>query len=95
MTKQAPLDFKKVEALRKHMLMSITDIASVLNVSRMTYHQWIKGNPIRKSNDTRVRLTLKKLLLIMNEKHWPEPDIIALDPPDRKKKLMEYLSEYH
>lgn len=31
----------------------------------------------------------------MNEKHWPEPDVIALDPPDRKKKLMEYLSEYH
>ena len=95
MTKPKPLDFSKVESLRKHMLLTITDMASVVGVSRMTYHSWKKGATIRRDNDNKLRDTLRKLLLIMQDKGWPSPDVIVLDPKDRKKQLVDYLEEYH
>ena len=68
-----PLDFTKVEALRRHMLLSIRDIAMVLGVSRMTYYGWLKGKPLRKSNDAKVREKLRQLVDIMKEEwRWLE-----------------------
>jgi DNA-binding XRE family transcriptional regulator len=48
-----PLDFKKVEALRKHMLLTTSNMATLLEVSRMTYYGWVKGKPVRRKNDER------------------------------------------
>jgi len=45
-----PLDFTKVEALRKHMLLTTRDMAELLGVSRMTYYGWVSGKPMRKTN---------------------------------------------
>jgi DNA-binding XRE family transcriptional regulator len=42
-----PLDFRKVEALRKHMLLTTSDMSELLKVSRMTYYGWVKGKPLR------------------------------------------------
>ncbi len=95
MTKQTPLDFSKVESLRKHMMLTITDMASVVGVSRMTYHSWKKGATIRRHNDNKLRDTLRKLLLVMQDKGWPSPDVIVLEPKDRKKRLLKHLEEYH
>jgi len=95
MTNKAPLDFSKVESLRKHMMLTITDLSSVLGVSRMTYQSWRKGQPMRKENDKKMRTTLRKLLAVMQDKEWPSPDIIVMEPADRKKRLLEYLEEYH
>ena len=49
-----PLDFKRVEALRKHMLLTTGNMAEILEVSRMTYYGWVKGKPVRRKNDERV-----------------------------------------
>jgi len=76
-------------------LLTITDMASVIGVSRMTYHTWCKGKPMRLGNDIKVRNMLGRLLTIMTDKGWPSPDIIILDQAGRKKKLLEYLEEYH
>jgi len=95
MTKQTPLEFSKVESLRKHMMLTITDMASIVGVSRMTYHSWKNGANIRKVNDDKLRDTLRKLLQIMQDKGWPTPDVIVLEPADRKKQLTKYLEEYH
>lgn len=86
-----PLDFTKVEALRRHMLLSVRDIAMVLGVSRMTYYGWLKGKPLRKSNDVKVREKLKQLLDIMKD-GWPQPDVIALESVSRRQRLLELLS---
>ena len=48
MTNRAPLDFKKVEALRKHMLLTTSNMAELFTISRMTYYGWVKGKPVRK-----------------------------------------------
>lgn len=87
-----PLDFTKVEALRRHMLLSVRDIAMVLGVSRMTYYGWLKGKPLRKSNDAKVREKLRQLLEIMKE-GWPQPEVIALESVARRQRLLELLND--
>lgn len=88
-----PLDFKKVEALRRHMLLTTTDMAGLLGVSRMTYYSWVKGTPPRKVNDVIVRAMLKRLLGVMTDHNWPMPDVIASDQPQRVARLLEILNQ--
>ena len=87
-----PLDFSQVEALRRHMLLSVRDISMVLGVSRMTYYGWLKGKPLRKSNDAKVREKLRQLLEIMKE-GWPQPEVIALESVARRQRLLELLDD--
>ena len=93
MMPKPPLDFTKVEALRKHMLLTVQDISGLLGVSRMTYYGWLKGKPIRKSNDEQVRAMLRRLLAIMSEHKWPTPEVIAADQKQRKARLVELLNQ--
>lgn len=86
-----PLDFTKVEALRRHMLLTTSDMAEVLGVSRMTYYGWVRGKALRKSNDTAVRGMLRRLLAIMSTHGWPTPHVIAADQKERKARLLELL----
>ena len=86
------LDFKKVEALRRHMLLTTSNMAELLGVSRMTYYGWVKGKPVRKKNDERVRDMLRKLLVTM-ENGWPMPEIIAIEQKFWFKRLLEVLEE--
>ena len=92
MTNRAPLDFKKVEALRKHMLLTTSNMAELFTISRMTYYGWVKGKPDRKKNHDRVISTLRNLLKVM-ENGWPQPNIIALEQKDRFKELLEVLEK--
>jgi DNA-binding transcriptional regulator YiaG len=88
-----PLDFTKVEALRRHMLLTTQDMSELLGVSRMTYYGWVKGKPLRKSNDEAVRLMLKRLLAVMTDHGWPMPEVIAADQKQRKERLVELLKQ--
>jgi DNA-binding transcriptional regulator YiaG len=88
-----PLDFRKVEALRKHMLLTTSDMAELLKVSRMTYYGWVKGKPLRKSNDEAVRTMLRRLLAVMTDHGWPMPEVIASDQKQRKGRLIEILNQ--
>jgi DNA-binding transcriptional regulator YiaG len=87
------LDFAKVEALRRHMLLTTQDMSELLGVSRMTYYGWVKGKPLRKSNDEAVRSMLKRLLAVMTEHGWPMPEVIAADQKQRKERLLELLNQ--
>ena len=93
MMPKPPLDFTKVEALRKHMLLTTQNMAELLGVSRMTYYGWVKGKPIRQSNDDKVREVLKGLLTVMSEHQWPTPEVIALDQKQRLERLLEILNK--
>jgi DNA-binding transcriptional regulator YiaG len=93
MTPKTPLDFTKVEALRRHMLLTTTDMADVFGVSRMTYYSWLKGKTLRRANDDKVRVMLKKLLILMSDHGWPMPEVIASDQKQRKEHLNRMLGE--
>jgi DNA-binding transcriptional regulator YiaG len=86
-----PIDFSTVEALRKHMLLTIADMSQLFGVSRVTYHSWVRGKSMRKSNEEAVRTTLKELLAVMTEHGWPMPDVIGADQKLRYKKLLAVL----
>ena len=88
-----PLDFTKVEALRKHMLLTAQDMSELLGVSRMTYYGWVQGKPMRKTNQLYVRTMLKRLLAVMTDHGWPMPEVIAADQKQRKERLIELLSQ--
>ena len=87
-----PFDFSKVEALRKHMLVTTADMAEIFGVSRVTYYNWIKGGPVRKTNAAIVRAQLAKLLKVMKD-GWPYHDVIIMEPRDRFAALLEKLKE--
>lgn len=86
-----PVDFQKVESLRRHMLLNTANMAQLLGVSRVTYYNWIKGKPIRQGNIQQVKDTLRRLLNVMTTHGWPQPFIIAMDPKQRFEKLLELL----
>jgi len=92
MTKTA-IDFIKVEALRTHMLLTIQDMSDLFGVTRATYYGWLRGKPIRKSNDEAVRVMLKRLLGVMTEHAWPMPEVIAADQKQRKERLQQILDQ--
>lgn len=91
-TNKTPIDFTKVEMLRKHMLLTTNDIAELFGVSRMTYYGWVRGKKIRVDNESRVRERLKQLLKVL-EGGWPQPEIIAIDQKQRKLRLVETLEQ--
>ena len=74
------------------MLLTTSNMAELLEVSRMTYYGWVKGKPIRQKNDDKVREILRKMLSILND-GWPQPKIIALEQNERFKRLLEIFKE--
>jgi DNA-binding XRE family transcriptional regulator len=92
-TPKPPLDFAKVEALRKHMLLTTTDMSQLLGVSRMTYYGWTRGKSMRKASDEKVRVALKKLLTVMTDHGWPTPDVIAANQTQRRAQLNKLLNQ--
>lgn len=92
MTNMPLIDFAKVEALRKHMLLTKDNMAKLFSVSRMTYYSWIKSGTIRKTNAENVRGVLRELLALMSD-GWPQPEIIALEPDQRFQRILELLGK--
>lgn len=92
-TPDPAIDFTKVEALRKHMLLTVQDMSDLFGVTRATYYGWLRGKPIRKSNNATVRSMLKRLLAVMTQHSWPMPEVIAADQKQRKERLQQLLDQ--
>lgn len=85
--------FTKVESLRKHMMLNISQITELIGVSRMSYYGWLKGKPIRKVSEDKVKKTVKSLLVIMKEHEWPTTEVIVMTPEERFTRLKELLAD--
>lgn len=85
------IDFAKVDALRKHMMLTTTNMAQLLGVSRMTYYGYVRGNAPQRAKAEKVRAALKKLLHIMAEYNWPTPDVMEMEQQDRVNRLSELM----
>lgn len=95
MTNNGPrvIDFAKVEVLRRHMLLTVSDMASVLGVSRVTYYSWLRGKQPRVSNMARVKLRLKQMLALLTEQGWPTTDVLEMEQQERVQHLIELLGQ--
>tara|TARA_R100000656_G_scaffold122593_2_gene98302 strand:- start:322 stop:606 length:285 start_codon:yes stop_codon:yes gene_type:complete len=85
------LDFTQVEALRTHMLLTTAQMAKLLGVSRVTYSGWVRGKPIRASNNTKARAALRKLFKVIEVHEWPKPEVIAMPSSQRFNMLLELI----
>ena len=90
-TKDSPPDFIELESLRKQMLLSISDLSSILGTSRMSYYTWLKGGNIHKSNIKKINSKINQLKGVVSKYEWPK-DILELEPKERKVKLIELLN---
>lgn len=90
---QKHVDFAKVEVLRRHMLLTTSDMAKVLGVSRVTYYSWVRGKQPRMSNLARVKSRIRKMLALLTGQNWPTPDVLELSQPDRVQRLIELLGQ--
>lgn len=91
---KSSLNFGRVEALRKHMILTSANMAKVLGVSRITYMSWVSGKAaIRASNDAVVRKRLNQLFAVMKEHKWPQPEVIAMNGTARFALLLELLEK--
>jgi len=89
MTEQKGVTFEKIDALRRHMLLTHTQMARLLGVSRVTYYNWKKlGRPAER-NATNTRAILRDLLRVMTEHDWPTPAVVAMDQDDRLIELQK------
>jgi len=88
-----PIDFDKVELLRKSMHLTMGDVAMVLGVSRLTYHKWVRGGEIRKGNLISAKAGVRKLLSLVSQHGWPSPEILAATGKERTTKLLALLDQ--
>lgn len=88
-----PIDFKKVEELRKHMLIPVGDWVGILGASRMTYYKWVNGmSTIRPKRQDEVRVKIKSLLAAVAN-GWPTAEIKGLEPSERTVKLLAQIGQ--
>lgn len=87
------INFENVEALRKHMLMTINNMAELLGVSRVTYYSWRKGGNIRGSNAQEARSVIRRLAIMAVNKTWPTSEVFVATQEERLAMLKDRLKE--
>jgi hypothetical protein len=88
-----PLDFAKVESVRKHMLLTKAQMARLIGVSRVAYHGWLLGGPIRPSNDEAVRSALRQCVHAIRTLGWPKPEVRGMTQKARFALLLDQLNQ--
>jgi len=88
------VDFSKVEALRKHMLITTREMAELFGVSRVTYYGWVRGQSIRPKNVEQVTSMVRILLAVMRDHQWPTREVVGLTQAMRKHRLLALVAEY-
>ena len=84
-------DFAKVDALRKHMLLTVESMVVLLNTSRVSYYNWMKSGIKRKKTIEHVRKQVRTLLTIMNKHNWPNEAVFVANQEQRLKMLQELI----
>lgn len=85
------IDFTKVEALRKHMLLTVASMAALLATSRVTYYNWLSGVQPRRPKAVRVRETVRKLVQLISDGSWSNDKVFMADQPERLEMLQALL----
>lgn len=85
------IDFVKVETLRKHLMLTQSDMAQVFGVSRITYLSWIKGTPLRRKNLANAKRIVRRILGLIKEHDWPTIEVRNLEHQVRLERLLAAL----
>jgi predicted transcriptional regulator len=86
-----PLDFEKIEALRKHMLLTVGSMAELLKTSRVNYYAWVKGQKQRKPEE--IRATVRKMVELVAANSWPNANVFGADQATKVIMLREAIAD--
>lgn len=87
------LDFAKVDALRKHMLLTVGSMVVLLGTSRVSYYNWLKTGIKRKKTSDQIRKAVRKLVAVMTESGWPNEAAYVANQSERLTMLQEMIKE--
>jgi DNA-binding transcriptional regulator YiaG len=87
------LDFAKVDALRKHMLLTVESMAVLLSTSRVSYYNWLKHGIKRKKTSDKVHKSVRKLVAVMAKNNWPNELVYVASQAERLAMLQDMLKE--
>jgi len=90
------IDFDRVEYLRKHMLLTVTSMAILLDVSRPSYYVWLKGGRVSRKNAAAIRKTMRSLATLVTANLWPDETALVSNQAGRLasiKSLLEKLDK--
>jgi DNA-binding transcriptional regulator YiaG len=89
-----PEQFEPVEKLRKRLLISKSQMAELLNVSRQTYHAWHTGkySPTRRGNHDKLIIeAARRMMAVIKKYDWPTPNAMAAQSDARYEMLKKLL----
>lgn len=84
------IDFQKVEELRKYMRLTVSNVAELFDITRVTYYNWLKGKRPRFNQETKVRKVIHKLLAAV-ELGWPSHAPVNANSKERMEMLKTVL----
>ena len=85
------IDFAKVDALRKHMLLTVASLCTLLGSSRVSYYGWLKGTLPRATTAKHIREVVRKLVACVSHEGWPGPAVFVSSQPERLIMLQDLL----
>jgi hypothetical protein len=75
------------------MMLSASDMAQALGVSRISYHNWVGGMYPRKKNEDAVKHLVRKLITVMQLHDWPNEEVRRLPSKERSARLLALLQQ--
>lgn len=87
-----PLEFAKIDALRRHMLLTVQSMVIILGTTRVSYYNWLKGTKMRKKTAEHMR-RVARLLVVCIQNGWPNDAVYVATQPQRLQMLQERLKE--
>lgn len=84
-------DFAKVDALRKHMLLTVESMVTLLGTSRVSYYNWLKRGIKRKKSVEHTRKVVRSLLTVVSQHNWPNDAVFVANQEQRLKMLQDLL----
>jgi DNA-binding XRE family transcriptional regulator len=91
---QTTLNFEKIEVLRRHLMLTTTEMAEVFGVSRITYYNWVHGTPLRTKNLNNAKKVIRKLVAIVKQYNWPTEEVRQLGQKQRLQRLLALLEQH-
>lgn len=85
------IDFEKIEAVRKHMLLTVNSLVTIFGTTRVSYYNWLKGGKMRKATADHIRKVTRKLLTVMTQHGWPYDLVFVASQPERLKMLQDLI----
>jgi DNA-binding transcriptional regulator YiaG len=90
---EAPINLDHAEILRQKARLTIDEFAKLVGVTRMTYHTWRGGGPIRNSNRTRLETVVTGLERLFASPEWPVVEVELLTTAGKESVLRRAIEQ--